>query len=115
MPSEQLHVIYDASSNFTSESWEVMPTYPGRPLRQGSLQAIWSGLDALTGTLELEVSNDNINWNCYGGVVEVTMTPAADNQIYEFQKFMSRYVRVKYTKNTVTTGTIKIVTHGATW
>ena len=111
----QITAAYSAGSNFVSESWEVMPTYPDRPLRQGSLQVIWSGLDALDAVVTLDVSNDNINWNCYGGVVQVTIDVASDNQVYEFQKFMSRYVRLVYQKNSVTTGQIKIWTHGATW
>jgi len=115
MPTENLQVLYSASADFASEAWEVLPVYPGRPLRQGSLQVIWSGLNSLDGELEVEISNDNINWNCYGGGVGITMDTANDSQIFEFTHFNSRYVRLSYYKNSVTTGTIIVRTHGATW
>ena len=115
MPTENLQSQHHAGSDFVSDAWEVLPGFPGRGLRQGSIQVVWSGLDALDGVIEIEVSNDGINWNCYGTNTEVTLTPAAQNQVYEFQKFMTRFVRVKYTRNSVNAGSISIWTRGAPW
>lgn len=115
MTTENLQAIYPAGASFTSEAWEVLPVFPGRPLRQGSLQVIWSGIDAGTGIIEVEVSNDNINWNCYADNTEVTIPAGSEAQMYEFEKFMTRYLRLRWTKNTVTAGTIIIRTHGAHW
>lgn len=115
MSQLQISKEYDAGADFISESWEVMPTYPGRPLQQGSLQLIWESLNSLTAEADVQVSNNNIDWNCYGGSLPVTLTPASDNQLWSWPNgFTERYVRVRYTANAVTSGKIKIWTHGVT-
>ncbi len=115
MPEYQIYKAYPAGADFISETWEVLPTYPNRPLAQGSLQLIWESLDALDAEADVQVSNDNINWNCYGGSVPITLTPASDNQLWSWPNgFTERYVRLRYTANSVTSGTIKLWTHGAT-
>ena len=114
MATENLQVQYGGGADFSSEAWEVTPVWPGRPMINGSIHIIWSGLDALDGEVEIEISNDEINWNCYGGGVACALDTVggADNQVFEFTHFTFRYVRVRYTKNSVTTGSIIIRTHG---
>ncbi len=108
----QLYDSFNAGGDFDSPTWEVLPVFPNKPMTHGSLQVVWSGLDALDATVELQVSNNNTDWNCYGGAVPVTLDVAAESQVFEFREFMSRYVRLRYVRGSVTTGTITIITHG---
>ena len=63
MATENLQAQYSASADFNSDAWEVIPVWPGRPMLSGSMQVIWDGLDAANATIEIEISNDEVNWN----------------------------------------------------
>jgi hypothetical protein len=110
MTTQNLTAIHPAGADFVSESWEVLAGFPHTKLAHGSVQVVWEGIDAGTGTLEIQVSNDNIHWNCYSD--QTTIPAGSESQIYEFNKFTTRYLRVKWTKNTVSAGTITIWTAG---
>ena len=113
-PTLNLQENWPANADFYSTPWEVKPTYVGRALRGGSLQIIWSGLDALSATVELEVSNTNEDdsWSCYGGVDILKLDTNPDNQVFEFSRFNTRYIRLHYKHGTVSAGMVKIRTHG---
>jgi len=74
---------------------------------RGMISATWLGNDGFSGTMEIEISQDNINWNSLGG--KITLSNAADCQSWILTEISYRFVRLKYTQDTATTGTVAIV------
>lgn len=73
----------------------------------------WTGATALTGVVEIQNSLDQVNWNCYGGDQgSCTLDAATGYQVFEIVNRASPYFRVRYTKNTETTGNMVIRTYG---
>lgn len=108
MSVKHLELTFSAGSNYTSDAWYV------QDLGNGSIQLIWSSLDALTGTAEIQASNDEVNWKLSGcSCSQITLSSASSNEIWEFKGgFTTRYIRLVYTKNTVTSGTLTIRSFG---
>lgn len=74
-----------------------------------TIQAVWTGLDALDATLQPEVSNNGVHWlPPSGGEGPITLSASADTDGWEWQKMGWRYVRVKYVANSVTEGLISL-------
>ena len=71
----------------------------------GALQAVWTGSDSTDGILVVQTSLDNINW-CDESGSSVTITSAAENQMYNITSYGQRYVRFKWTAGATTAGTI---------
>jgi hypothetical protein len=91
------------SADGYSEHWDTTM------LSGFALSVQWSGADANTGVIELQNSVNNETFNCFGSAI--TLNAASGEQIFEVEK-KSPYFRIKYTKNTVTTGNIIIRTYG---
>lgn len=77
----------------------------------GAFHLYWSGLDAYNATVILQGSNVNNSadeyWNDLGGDSGgAIMLRDPDSQIWEFTKFTTKYIRLSYQANNVTTGTI---------
>lgn len=76
------------------------------------VRAVWSGITAQDATLVLEVSADGINWGQLG---ESGIAMIQDNsQIWQFIEIPARYVRLAYTRNANTTGTLDLYWAGKT-
>ena len=71
----------------------------------GALQAVWTGTDSTTGILSVQTSLDDINW-CDESGSALTITEAAENQMYNVTSYGQRYVRLKWAVGDATAGTI---------
>lgn len=74
---------------------------------RGMISATWSGNDGFSGTMQIEISQDNTNWNLLGG--KIALSNAADCQTWILTEISYRYIRVKYIRDTATTGTVAII------
>lgn len=73
-----------------------------------SIQVKWSGVTG-TGTVELEVSNDNLGWISYSsGLLTTSITGASGNDGWEDDRFAWRYGRIKFTKGTLSAGVLTV-------
>lgn len=78
-----------------------------------AVQVVWTGVDGFAATLQPEVSIDGSNWLCPGTTDAIlTLDSAADNDGWEWPSFPWRYIRMTYTSNSTTTGTITIYIYG---
>lgn len=73
----------------------------------GSVHFVWSGVDATDGAINIEGSNDKLNWQPLYDSNQI-MSAASGNYIFEFYAFATRYIRLSYTANSNTTGTAYI-------
>ncbi len=71
----------------------------------GALQAVWTGSDSTDGKLVVQTSLDDINW-CDELGSEVTITTAAENQMYNITSYGQRYARLKWTAGATSAGTL---------
>lgn len=72
------------------------------------LQVNWQGLNALDGVVEVEQANINDTiWNSLGTSFSNTMITTTGSISFEGWYFSHAYMRVKFTKNSVTAGTIR--------
>ena len=102
-----LETTYSISSSFSSESIDT------RYLTQGSLQFTWSNFDAFNARVILQGSNDAINWVDFGGAAGgITITRSDSSQLWEFTIFTTRYIRLDFTANNVSTGTATLLFEG---
>lgn len=79
--------------------------------RNGAFHLYWSSLDAFNATAIMQGSNVNNAsdeyWNDLGGSTGgATLERSPDSQIWEFKEFTTRFIRLSYQANNVTTGTI---------
>lgn len=76
----------------------------------GYVSASWTGIDGTNSTMILEGSNDNQNWSELGGDLGgiVIQSLQDDSQIWEFTLFTTKYIRLSYKANNVTTGIVTI-------
>ena len=76
----------------------------------GSMQAVWVGANATTGTIIPEASIDGVNWCVIvPDVAQKKTTPAAAGCcMYEFPTIGYPYIRARFTRGTVSAGTITI-------
>jgi len=78
-----------------------------------SVQLIWSGITgASTGTLTVEVSDDNVNWDTkmIGAVpMVITISGAAGNDVITTTEVTERYYRASWVKVGVTGGTVTAI------
>jgi len=90
-----------ASANGNSDEIDV------RGLLSGSMQFVWEDIDAFDARVILQGSNDGTNWNDFGGDGGgIIMLLEDDSQVWEFKEFTTKFVRLDYTANDVTTGTL---------
>lgn len=75
-----------------------------------SIQGVWSGADATDATIIPEFSNDGNNWEQdTSSAAAVTIGAAAGSDGWEWPRALGwRYVRVAYTPNTNSTGTLTL-------
>jgi hypothetical protein len=71
----------------------------------GALQVVWTGSDSTDGILVVQTSLDNVNW-CDESGSSLTITSAAENQMYNITSYGQRYVRLKWTAGATTAGTM---------
>ena len=76
-----------------------------------SLQVIWAGLTGiLDGTVQLQGSNDGINFDNLSGVSNLVLITASGSGSFRKDKFDFKYFRVLFTKNNLNnTGTLKLL------
>ena len=76
----------------------------------GSMQAVWVGANATTGTIIPEASIDGVNWCALvPDVAQKKTNPAAAGCcMYEFPTIGFPYIRARFVRNTVNAGTITI-------
>jgi hypothetical protein len=99
---------FDMGSDYFSE-W-----IPVHGLRHGSFQVSWSGLDATDSTMFLQGTDDQVGFGQFGddfGGITITSL-ISDSQIWEFTVFTTKYIRLAYTANSVTTGTANYLFEG---
>lgn len=93
------------ATNLTSETMDFEHACTG------SIQIIWSGQDANDGTMELQASNET-GAATFCSVPKGTYTMDSTHQAHMWilteDMFAFRYARVVFTKNSVTTGTMRI-------
>lgn len=88
----------NASANFPQR-------FPGNSA--WGIQVNWAGLDAVNGSVQIQQSNDNLNWNSLG--VAYTLGAAGGTKSFEDVKFTHSFIRIKYLKGGNTTGTIEAI------
>lgn len=75
-----------------------------------SYQLDWSGFDALNAKAEIECSNDRTGWNLLSNDPSTVcnFTEASGTQVINIKKdsLKNAYLRVQYTPNSNTTGTL---------
>ena len=96
------------SSDFLSSNIDVTG------LKSGSLEARWSGADQDDGTFVVECSNDGTNFSQYGESGTSLGGDLTDTQIWNILEFTTRFIRLRYTANSVTTGTFSVHFSGRT-
>jgi hypothetical protein len=71
-----------------------------------SVQIFWSGVTDGTkdGSLEIQSSNNDVDFTLIGAAKVIDS--AAGSFIFEIPDFASKYIRISYTKNAITTGTV---------
>jgi hypothetical protein len=73
----------------------------------------WSGANAFDSQVEVQVSLDKVNWNCYGGDYgQCILSAASGAQMLEIPTVTFPYWRAHYTANANTSGTMVIRTYG---
>lgn len=89
-----------AGSNQTSVGKDVIR------FNTASVQAVWSGLTGtVDGTVKVQVSNDCTNWTDKSGA-SVTLSGAAGTDLISIANLTEACLRLVYTKNQITGGTI---------
>lgn len=90
-----LEETFTLAGDYNSTIWDV------RGLDCGSMHLVWTGADdPNTATAVLEASNDGVNWNDLSvSLGQIILTVADDNQLWEFERFTTRYVRLAYVAN----------------
>jgi len=76
--------------------------------RAWSIQVVWSGIGANSGTADIELSNDNSNWKAYQGFSTENITGATGTLIFADDRLACRNIRIKITKGTLAAGTLDI-------
>lgn len=100
-----------ASLNLASDT--NTPPFEVKGLEVVSIQATWIGVTAFDGTMIIEASNNLLDWNVLDADEnEITVDTGADSQIWNLQKNMNNYVRLRYTANSNTTGNAIILFDG---
>jgi hypothetical protein len=80
-----------------------------------SYQLDWSGLATTTSTIIPQVSNDGSTWADLENIwdtVKYTLDATSGTQVWIFTEAPARYVRLKYTAETNTTGTGTLLFEG---
>ena len=96
----------DLTSNFTTTALNTSTFKPG-----GSVQFLWTGLDAFNARAILQSSDDGTNWNDLGGQqAGVILIDSPDSQIWEMVNIPSKFIRLDYTANSVTIGSGTLLT-----
>lgn len=107
MVTENLQETLNPSVDGASSIWDAR-AYRGRVF---SIE--WSGLAGITATFELQVSTDQVNWDCYGGTSgEFVLDAASGYQIIEVTQSNIPYWRLRYTANGNVGGQIVLRTYG---
>lgn len=85
------------SSDFTTSALDVLY------FDMGALQINWSGADATDGVVIIQGSIDGVNWCDIPTGRTIDM--AAGSQLFNVTSYGFRWVRLKFSANTNTTGT----------
>lgn len=90
-----LEISFDLDADYESPSWDV------RGCDCGSLQMTWSGAENPNeATAVPQCSNDGVNWNDLSvSLGEIILDEATGTQVWEWQRFTTRYVRLKFMAN----------------
>lgn len=102
-----IEVVIPADTDYTSESWDVSKQVSG----SGSIQIVWSSLNATNGTFAINVSLDNVNWLASGCSNPKRLTTASGIHIWEIPVFTTRYLQIVYSKGSNTAGSIRLTTY----
>jgi hypothetical protein len=86
------------SSDFVSRSLEPEDFFTL------SMTFTWAGVDANTGTILIEVCDEDGDWNETQTSSSYTISGSEGVKILKYKYIDFRYLRVSYTANTVTTG-----------
>lgn len=90
------------SANFNTPSIDMFD------FSKGVLVATWSGADANNeATFVIETSTDKTNWNQLGES-GIALINESDTQIWQIIDIPARYIRIAYTDNRNTSGTVDI-------
>lgn len=97
---KDLLILESLGSDFDSSSTELLIEI------LVSVQIFWSGVTDGTkdGSLEMQSSNNDVDFTLIGSAKIIDS--AAGSFIFEIPDFASKYLRVSYTKNAITTGTV---------
>ena len=94
----------DLSTSTTSKWFSL------HPRDMCSLQVVWTGLDAPDGTWKIEVTNDERGDvfstlpDSTGAHFTVTAQVAEESHVFDVISTAAKYIRVRWTANSVTTG-----------
>lgn len=91
----------DMSASINTTSFHIA-SYPNV-----AMQVVWDSVTGtLNGTLQVQGSNNNEDWDDIGSVTNVTS--ATGNKIIEEKDTAIRYMRIKYTKVGITGGNLNV-------
>jgi len=92
--------ILDLTSNFTTAALNISNFKFG-----GSIQLLWTGLNAFNARAILQGSDDGTNWNNLGGQKGgIILIDSPDSQVWEMIGISCKFIRLDYTSNSVTLG-----------
>lgn len=89
------------ASNQTSSSTDLAFKDKGRAY------AVWSGATNLTGTLDVQISNDNVTWRTITAVT-IPLDSASGSHEIVLPSMDFNYLRFKYTAGTENSGSLTI-------
>lgn len=86
------------------------PWHETRYHDMGAMQLWWSGADALDGLFIVQFSLDKVHWNDSVDTADAsTVCSASGGAYFDFPDITCNYWRIKYTANSVTVGTVTIL------
>lgn len=85
----------------------------------GSFQFEWSGLDAFNARAIMQGSIDDDDDKAYndlggesGGIILLNDAAGSDNQLWSFTSFPDKFIRLDFTKNSLTSGSFSWIFEG---
>ncbi len=104
---------YPLTASFSTAAWETRNS--SAQSNEGSLELVWSGLNAANSTASIEGTNDGTHWNILakndGTANTVTLVASSGAQIWEIAGVRVKYIRLTYTAGANTAGTGVITTY----
>ena len=105
---EQDELYLEPSRSLASDF--ISPWHETRYHDMGAMQLWWDSADAIDGTFIVQFSLDKVHWNdSIEATDAATVCSATGGAYFDFPDITCNYWRIKYTANSITTGTVTIL------